>query len=157
MKTESVENPQQPEDPAIEVELTPEQHETLKAWLKNKDFIEVVTGPGDTRATIINSRKLFRQNHADLASALGGELIDFRVQLISPFIDFIETYLTFFNEPGSLEAFITRAVYEKVWALHGDLTQFVKAKGHQLELKGWLEKFPERIHGPYPENEENDC
>jgi hypothetical protein len=142
---------------AIEVNITPEQYETLKVWLKNKDFIEVATGSGDTRATLINSRKLFRQNHADLASALGGELIDFRVRLLSPFIDFIEKYLDFFNEPGRLEAFIIRAVYEKVWALHGDLSQFVKVPGHQLELQGWLEKFPERIHGPYKEDGENDC
>lgn len=141
----------------IEINLTPEQHETLKTWFEHNDFIEVSIGPGDTQATLINSRKLFRQNHADLAAALGGDLIDFKVQLISPFIDFIEKYLTFFNESGSFEDFIRRAVYEKVWALHGDLTQFVKAQGHQLELKGWLEKFPERIHGPYPENEENDC
>jgi hypothetical protein len=157
MQTETVENPQQTEDPAIEVELKPEQYEILRTWLKDKDFVEVVTGPGDTRATLINSRKLFRQNHADLASALGGDLIDFRVQLISPFVDFIEKYLDFFNEPGSLEAFITGAVYEKVWTLHGDLTQFVKTPGHRLELHGWLEKFPERVHG-YPEqDEENDC
>lgn len=157
MATETVEKPQQKENPAIEVELTPEQHEILKTWLKNRDFIEVFTGPGEGKATLINRRKLDEKTFPNLKDALGGELLDFRVRLLSPFVDFVEKYLDFFNEPGSLEAFITRAVYEKVWTLHGDLTQFVKAQGHQLELQGWLEKFPERIHGPYPENEENDC
>lgn len=147
--------PEQQNDPSIEVPLNAEQYVKLRTWLDAHEFIEVVTGPGTEKATLVDARKLEEKNHPALKDALGGELLNFRIRLISPFVDFIEKYLDFFNEPGSLEAFITGTVYEKVWALHGDLTQFVKTPGHRLELQGWLEKFPERVHRN--EDAENDC
>jgi len=145
----------EPNEVSIEVTLNPEQCAMLETWLKNRDFIEVLAGPTEGKATLINTRKLEEKNHPGLKDALGGEELNFRVQLLSPFADFIEKYLDFFNEPGSLETFITGSVYEKVWTLHGDLTQFVKTRGHRLELQGWLEKFPERVHG-YSEEDKDD-
>jgi hypothetical protein len=147
-------NPEPPEV-SIEVPLTPEQYTKLRAWVDANDFLEILPNSTAGKATIINTRKLDQKNHPDQARVLGGELLGFRVRLLSPFVDFIDKYLDFFNEPGSLEAFITGVVYEKVWSLYSDLTQFVKIPGHRLELQGWLEKFPERIHGN--EDEENDC
>ena len=152
METENAQN----QEPYFTLPLTSEQYKLLRSWIDAKEYVEVVTD-GQDKVMLINSPKLDRKNHPNLAFALGGELIDFRIQLLSPFTDFIEKYLDFFNEPGSLEAFITRAIYEKVWTLHGDLTKFVKARGHQLELQGWLQKFPERVHGDSEEDEENDC
>jgi len=147
-------HPQNEDEALIEVPLNAEQYTRLRQWLKDEDFIEVVTGPGEEKATLINGRKLEEKNHPDLKEAMGGEVLDFRVRLLSPFVDFIEQYLTFFNELDKLEVFIRRAVYEKVWLLHGDLTEFVKTKGHQLELPAWLEKFPERVQGNEDDKQE---
>lgn len=142
------------EDPAFEVPLTPEQYATMRAWLESKDFIEIFTGPGETKATVINSRLLWRKNHPDWNHDELGELVHLNITMNSPFLDFIREYLRFFGCKDNLETFCMKAIYEKVQSLNGDLTKF--AGTHGLNTFDWLARFNERTHGPDP-NEENDC
>lgn len=142
------------EDPAFEVPLTPEQYATMRAWIEAKDFIEIFTGPGETKGTVINSRLLWRKNHPDWSHDELGELVHLNITVNSPFLDFIREYLRFFGCKDDLEIFCMKAIYEKVQSLNGDLTKF--AGTHGLNPYDWLQRFNERTHGPDP-NQENDC
>ena len=144
----------QNQGPAFEVPLTPEQYTTMRAWLDAKDFIEIFTGPGETKATVINSRMLWRKNHPDWSHDEIGELLHLNITVISPFLDFIKEYLRFFGCKDDLETFCMKAIYARVQSLNGDLTKF--AGTHGLDTYDWLARFSERTHGPELD-EENDC
>jgi len=115
-ETSETENTQN-QEPYFTLPLTSEQYKLLRTWIDAKDYIELATY-GQDKVMLINSPKLDRKNHPGLASALGGELLDFRIRLLSPFIDFIEKYLDFFNEPGSLEASCTSLIIQTKFTLH---------------------------------------
>jgi hypothetical protein len=85
-KAQSTETEEQTsrKEPTLEVPITPEQHAILRAWLEANDFIEVVSGPGNERLTLINARELNRRNHPGMKQEVGGEMIDFRISLFSP-------------------------------------------------------------------------
>ncbi len=146
----------QPEqnDPSIELPLTAEQYAKLRTWLDAHDFIEIATGPGKTKATIINSRQLWRQNHPGWDHEEIGELVQLRITVMSPFVDFIKEYMRFFGCKDTLETFCMSAIYDRVQSLNGDLEKF--AGTHGLNASDWLQRFNERTHGPSPD-EENDC
>jgi hypothetical protein len=150
MKTENAQN----QDPAFEVPLTPEQYATLRTWLDANDFIYIYTGPGETKATVINSAWLWRKNHPDWNHEEIGEPVQLKITVISPFIDFIKEYLRFFGCKDDLETFCMKAIYARVQSLNGDLEKF--AGTHDLNPYDWLQRFNERTHGSDPD-EENDC
>jgi len=144
----------QNQDPAFEVPLTPEQYATMRAWIDAKDFIEIVTGPGEGKATVINSRLLWRKNNPNCYPVAVGEPVQLKITVMSPFLDFIKEYMRFFGCKEDLEIFCMKAIYEKVRSLNGDLEKF--AGTHGLSTSDWLQRFNERTHGPDPD-EENDC
>jgi hypothetical protein len=146
----------QPEqnDPSIEVSLSAEQYAKLRSWIDANDFIEIYTGPGEEKATAINSRQLWRKNHPNWKHDLMGELVQLKITVMSPFLDFIKEYLRFFGCKDDLETFCMKAIYARVQSLNGDLEKF--AETHGLKSDDWLERFNERTHGPNPD-EENDC
>jgi hypothetical protein len=142
------------QDPAFEVPLTPEQYATIRAWIDANDFIEIFTGPTETKATVINSRLLWRKNHPNWNHDEIGELVRLNIPVMSPFIDFIREFLRFFGCKDDLETFCMKAIYARVQSLNGDLEKF--AGTHDLNPRDWLERFNERTHGP-DLDEENDC
>jgi hypothetical protein len=146
----------QPEqnDPSIEVPLMPEQYAKLRAWIDARDFIEIFTGPGEEKATVINSRLLWQKNHPNCEHDEIGELRQLKITVMSPFLDFIKEYLRFFGCKDDLETFCMKAIYARVQSLNGDLEKF--AGTHGLNASDWLERFNERTHGSDP-HEENDC
>lgn len=146
----------QPEqnDPSIEVPLMPEQYAKLRTWIDAKDFIEIVTGPGKEKATVINSRQLWRKNHPAWEDAEIGEPVQLKITVMSPFLDFIKQFLGYFGSKDDLETFCMKAIYARVQSLNGDLEKF--AGTHGLNPSDWLERFNERTHGP-SQDEENDC
>jgi hypothetical protein len=153
MQTENVQN----QEPAFEVPLTPEQHALMRTWIDAKEFIEIVTGPGQDKATVINSRQLWRKNHPDWTPSCIteiGEPVQLRITVMSPFIDFIKEYLRFFGCKDEIETFCMKAIYARVQSINGDLEKF--AGTHGLNPDDWLERFNERTHGSDPD-EENDC
>jgi len=141
-------------DPSIEVALTAEQYAKLRTWLDANDFIEIVSGPGETKATIINSRQLWRKNHPSWDHDEIGELVQLNITVMSPFLDFIKEYTRFFGCKDDLETFCMKAIYDRVQSLNGDLEKF--AGTHGLDTHDWLQRFNERTHGP-DSDEENDC
>jgi hypothetical protein len=150
METENAQN----QEPAFEVPLTPEQYATIRSWIDAKDFVEIFTGPGETKATVINSRLLWHKNHPDWKHDEIGELVRLNIPVMSPFIDFIKEYMRFFGCKDDLETFCMKAIYARVQTLNGDLEKF--AGTHGLNTSDWLERFNERTHGPDSEAE-NDC
>jgi hypothetical protein len=82
---------------AIEVSLNPEQFQRLRKWLDENDFIEAVTD-GKDKALLLNETRLWRKNHPGWKQEFGGEMVPLRVELFSPFIDFIKQYLAFFGD-----------------------------------------------------------
>jgi hypothetical protein len=150
METEKAQN----QDPAFEVPLTPEQYATMRAWIDAGDFIEIVTGPGERKATLVNSRQLWRKNHPDWQHEEIGEPVQLQITVMSPFLDFIKEYLRFFGCKGDLETFCMKAIYTEVQRLNGDLEKF--AGTHGLNPSDWLARFNERTHGP-GQDEESDC
>ncbi|MGD0978892.1 MAG: hypothetical protein ABR962_07090 [Candidatus Bathyarchaeia archaeon] len=149
METENVQN----QEPAFEVPLTPEQHALMRAWIDANEFIEIVTGPGEKKVTIINSRQLWRKNHPDWKHDEIGEPVRLQVVVMSPFLDFIKEYLRFFGCKDDVETFCMKAIYARVQSLNGDLEKF--AGTHGLNPFDWLERFNERTHGPDSEVENN--
>jgi len=144
----------QNQDSAFEVPLTPEQYATMRAWIDAKDSIEIVTGPGETKATVLNSQQLWRKNHPNWSPVAIGEPVQLKITVMSPFLDFIKEYLRFFGCKDDLETFCMKAVYARVQSLNGDLEKF--AGTHGLNTSDWLQRFNERTHGP-DLDEENDC
>ena len=141
-------------DPTIDVQLTPEQYAKLRKWIDNHDCVEVFTA-SDNKACLINERELWLKNHPDGKKVLGGEMIQLRITLFSPFVDFIRDYLSFFNDKQTLEIFCMRAVYDKCNTLHSDLTQFAENKTHLLDGKAWFEKHTHvAITSNQPEDED---
>jgi hypothetical protein len=150
METEKAQN----QDPGIEVSLTPEQFARMRTWIEGKDFIEVFMGPGETKATLINSRQLWRKNHPGWDHDEIGELVQLQITMNSQFIDFLKEYMRFFGCKDDLETFCMKAIYTTVQRLNGDLEKF--AGTHGLLTSDWLARFNERTHGP-DQDEENDC
>lgn len=140
-------------DPSIDVQLSPEQHAKLRKWLDNNDPLEVLTG-SDNKACLLNERQLWRKNHPNWKHDIMGELVQLRITVMSPFLDFIREYLRFFGSKDDLETFCMKAIYARVQSLNGDLEKF--AEKHGLNADDWLERFNERTHGPDAETE-NDC
>jgi hypothetical protein len=132
----------QPEqnDPSIEVPLTAEQYAKLRAWIDAKGFIEIVTGTGREKATLINSRQLWRKNHPQEKQVWGGEVIELKVPLFSPYVEFLKDYLTFFGSKDQLETLCMKIIYQKAGDLHRELTQFAENKVHLLEGSEWYWK-----------------
>jgi hypothetical protein len=126
----------------------------MRAWIDAKDFIEIFTGPGEGKATVFNSRLLWRKNHPDWKHDEIGELVRLNIPVMSPFIDFIKEFLRFFGCKDDLETFCMKAIYARVQGLNGDLEKF--AGTHGLNTADWLERFNERTHSPNPD-EESDC
>lgn len=146
----------QPEqnDPSIELPLNAEQYAKLRTWIDANEFIEIFTGPGKDKATVINSLQLWRKNHPDWKHDLMGEMVQLKITVMSPFLDFVKEYLRFFGCKDDIETFCMKAIYAKVQSLNGDLEKF--AGTHGLNSSDWLDRFNERTHGPSPD-EENDC
>lgn len=144
-------------DPSIEVPLTPEQYTKLRAWIDAGDFLETVSGPGEAKASIINSLQLWRKNHPGWKEEFGGEMVSLRISVFSPFVDFINQYREFLGIPDSLEDFCRKAIYDKVQAVHGDISRFVDDKKHLADPTAWYNRFPCQVHKDEEENEENDC
>jgi hypothetical protein len=145
----------QPEqnDPSIEVPLTPEQYAKLRTWLNAKDNIEIYTH-GESKATLINERELWQKNHPGGKEVLGGEMIQLKITVFSPFLNFIREYLSFFGDKQTLETFAMKAVYDKCNILHSDLTQFAENKMHLLDPDAWYEKHSHlAITSTQPEEE----
>jgi hypothetical protein len=145
---------QEENDPSIELPLTAEQYTKLRTWLDARDFIEIFTH-GKEKATIINSRQLWRKNHPDWDHDEIGEPVELKITLMNPFVDFIKEYLRFFGCKDDLETFCMKAIYARVQTLNGDLERF--AGTHDLSRSDWLERFNERTHGRPGQDEENDC
>jgi len=133
------EQTQQTNDLAIELQLTPEQHDRLKTWLKNKEFVEVATGP-ENQAYLINILALHRKNHPKEKEVLQGEMIDLRISLFSPYVEFLKDYLRFFGSKDQLEILCMKIIYQKAGDLHRELTQFAENKVHLLDDAEWYWK-----------------
>ncbi|MGA2308899.1 MAG: hypothetical protein ABSG57_05040 [Candidatus Bathyarchaeia archaeon] len=144
----------QPEqnEPFLEVPLNAEQYAKLRSWLDAGDFIEIVTGSGTEKATVFNSQQLWRKNHPNWKHDLMGEMVQLKITVISPFLDFIKEYLRFFGCKDDVETFCMKAIYARVQSLNGDLEKF--AGTHGLNPSDWLERFNERTHGYNPDEEE---
>ncbi len=140
-------------DPSIDVQLTPEQYAKLRKWLDNNDTVEVITG-SDNKACLINERELWLKNHPGGKEVLGGEMVQLKITVFSPFLNFIREYLQFFGDKQTLETFCMQAVYDKCNILHSDLTQFAKNKIHLLDPDAWYEKHSHlAITSTQPEDE----
>jgi hypothetical protein len=150
METENVQSP----EPAFELPLTSEQYAAMRRWIDAQESIEIFTGPGKEKATVINSLQLWRKNHPDWDRMEIGEPVQVRITLMSVFLDFIKEYQRFFGCKETLEMFCLDAIYEKVRTLNGDLEKF--AGTHSLNTADWLARFNERTHG-YDPDEKNDC
>lgn len=133
------EQTQQTNDLAIELQLTAEQHGRLKTWLKNKEFVEVATG-SENQAYLINTLALHRKNHPQEKEVMGGEMIDLRISLFSPYVEFLKDYLTFFGSKDQLETLCMKIIYQKAGDLHRELTQFAENKRHLLDGAEWYWK-----------------
>jgi len=127
------------DDPSIDVQLAPEQYAKLRKWLDNNDTVEVMTGSGN-KACLINERELWLNNHPGGEAVLGGKMVQLRIPIFSPFLNFIREYLSFFGDKQTLETFCMKAVYDKCNILHSDLTQFAENKVHLLDPDAWYEK-----------------
>lgn len=122
--------------------LTPEQYALIRAWIDAKEFIEIVTGPGEKKAT---ARALEWKTDAI------GEPVRFQVVVMSPALDFIKEYLRFFQSKDDLEDFCTKAIYDRVRILNGALKEF--AETHDLDPSDRLGRFHERTHGSSQDQE----
>jgi hypothetical protein len=145
-------------DPHIEIHCAPENYEKLTKWIGDHDFISVHTG-ADNKAFLMNERILWQNNHPNAEDNLGGHMLQVRVELFSPFADFIRQYLAYFGDKKTLQEFCMEAVYDKVRAIEGDLRDFTRDKKHLVSSMNWYEKFPAMVHGDdsEEEEEENDC
>jgi hypothetical protein len=146
-------------DPSVEAQLTPEQYAKLRKWLDNGDPVEVGTGKGN-EAILVNDRELWMKNHSNWKEKNLGYLVNVRVTILSDFIDFAKQYLKFFSAPESpetLEDFCRDAIYDKVRAVHGDLTRFAEDPKHLVDAKAWFFKFPTQIHESTENESKEDC
>jgi hypothetical protein len=140
-------------DPSIDVQLTPEQYAKLRKWLDNKDNVGVFTG-SDNKACLINERELWLKNHPGGKEVLGGEMVQLKITVFSPFVNFIKEYLRFFGDEQTLETFCMEAVYHKCNILYSDLTKFAENKIHLLDPDAWYEKHSHlAITSTQPEDE----
>jgi hypothetical protein len=144
----------EPNEVSLEIPLTAEQYAKLTSWVDAKDFLEILPGAEKEKATVINSRQLWRKNHPDWNHEEIGEPVQLRITVISPFLDFIKEYLRFFGCKDNVETFCMKAIYARVQSLNGDLEKF--AGTHGLNPYDWLQRFNERTHG-LDLDEENDC
>jgi hypothetical protein len=141
---------------AIEVPLTPEQYQKLRAWFDSNDVVEVVTDSSTHGALLLNQSELWDKNHPGAKQEFGGKMSPVRVQVFSPFIDFIKQYLAFFGDKSSLEDFCQVAVYDKVRTVHGSLTALARSRKNAVNSAWWFEKWPVMLH-ECEGDEETDC
>jgi hypothetical protein len=91
---------------------------------------------------------------------MGGEIIEVKVQLFSPFVDFLKEYLAFFGNEKSIENFCREMIYEQLGFLHNELTKFADQRNHLLDSDKWYWRFGHvacTVPHDEEEQEQKDC
>jgi hypothetical protein len=88
----------------------------------------------------------------DMARIMGGELIELKIELFSPYVDFMKEYLAFFGAKKSLEDLCREIIYEQVGYLYNELHDFAD-KSHFLDSQAWYAKHPYVACTSVPEEE----
>jgi hypothetical protein len=94
------------------------------------------------------------------SKVMGGELIEVKVQLFSPFVDFLKEYLAFFGNGKPIEDFCRQMIYEQLGFLHNELTKFADQRNHLLDANVWYWRFSHvACTAPHDEEEQEqeDC
>ena len=74
------------------------------------------------------------------AEVMGGELVEVKLVLFSPFVDFLKEYLRFFGAKKTLEDLGREMVYEQAEYLYNELDAFANSS-HFIDRKDWYWRF----------------
>jgi len=73
--------------------------------------------------------------------ALDGEMVELKVQLYGPFVDFLKEYLSFFGAKKTVVDVCREMIYEQAEFLCSELREFAD-DGHFLSDADFSSKFP---------------
>jgi hypothetical protein len=93
------------------------------------------------------------------AKAMGGELVELKIEMFSPFVDFLKEYMSFFGAKKTLEDLCREMIYEQAEYLYNELDAFANSS-HYIDREDWTWRFSHMavVSPPHEDAEETeDC
>lgn len=86
--------------------------------------------------------------------ALEGEMVELKVTVFKPYIDFMKEYLAFFGSKQTIEDLCRTMIYDDVKNLNSALNQWIESEVSHIEKEAWFNKHSFLACASSPEDKE---